>query len=257
LEEAREYEQLADSIRDAFVRMFLEPATGKLFTGTQACQAFGLYFGMLPDDDRSKALGWLLKDIEEHKGHLTTGIFGTKYMLNALTEYGRADVAYAMATTKEFPGWGYMLENGATTLWETWKKEEFIYSHNHPMFGSVSEWLFKAIGGIKPGPSAVGFDEIWIEPQMVGDLTWAKASYQSVRGAVETDWKFEDGEFILKVRIPANSMATIRFRTSDLKSVLESDKPAGSAEGVTQIAAENGLGMYRVGSGRYTFRARR
>jgi len=85
-------------------------------------------------------------------------------MLNALTDSGRADFAYEMVNQRVFPGWGYMLENGATTLWEHWAGSDNTYSHNHPMFGSVSEWFYKALAGISPAPDAVGFDHILLRP---------------------------------------------------------------------------------------------
>jgi alpha-L-rhamnosidase len=176
-------------------------------------------------------------------------------MLSALTDNGRADVAYGMAATKEFPGWGYMLENGATTLWETWKREEFIYSHNHPMFGSVSEWFFKGLGGIQPAPDAVGFDKIIVRPNPVGDLRWAQCFYESIRGPIECDWRVENGEILMHIKVPTNAEALVYIPTNSAASVTESDKLHSQAEGVEFIRQEGDRAVFRVGSGEYFFRA--
>ena len=129
--------------------------------------------------------------MNKHKGHLSTGIFGTKYMLNVLTDLGRPDVAYTIVNQKDFPGWGYMLENGATTLWEHWAFSDNTYSHNHPMFGSVSEWFCKAVAGIAVADDAVGADKILLRPNPVVNLTWAEGEYHSVRGIVASKWRVE------------------------------------------------------------------
>ena len=193
--DAAEAEALAETIKAAFNHKFLQPGTGRYDTATQACQAFALYLGLVPPEEASKALDVLVHDImDAHQGHLTTGIFGTKFMLEALTASDRADVAYAIVNQPTFPGWGYMLEKGATTLWEHWEFSDNTYSHNHPMFGSVSEWFYKALAGINPAPDAVGFDKIIIHPQPVGDLKWVKASYDSVHGKIVSEWRRKAGQ---------------------------------------------------------------
>ena len=137
--DAVDAEARAERIKIAFNRKFLQPGTGRYDFASQACQAFALHFGLVPSEERDRALQVLVRDImDTRQGHLSTGIFGTKYMLSALTNLGRADVAYAVANQRTLPGWGYMLEQGATTLWEHWEFSDNTYSHNHPMFGSVS-----------------------------------------------------------------------------------------------------------------------
>lgn len=185
--DAAEAETRAEQIKTAFNRKFLQPGTGHYDIATQAAQAFALYHGLVPLDERPRALDVLMRNIAAHDEHLTTGIFGTKYLLATLSDAGRADVAYDIVNQRTFPGWGYMLERGATTLWEHWEFSDNTYSHNHPMFGSVSEWFYKTLAGIQPAPDAVGFDRIIIKPEPVGDLKWVKASYKSVRGTVVSE----------------------------------------------------------------------
>ncbi len=253
-EDAAEAGALADQIRAAFNKKFLQVGTGRYDAATQACQAFALYMGLVPTDEKERALEVLVRDIVgAHQGHLSTGIFGTKYMLNALTELGRADVAYEMVNQRTFPGWGHMLENGATTLWEHWEFSDNTYSHNHPMFGSVSEWFYKALAGINPAPDAVGFDRIIIKPQPVGDLKWVKASYDSVRGRIVSEWSREAGQFKLRVCIPVGATATIVLPARDKAQVTENRKPIERATGVQFLRMENQQTLLATGAGEYNF----
>jgi alpha-L-rhamnosidase len=255
-EDATEYGALAETIRFAFNARFLDPKTGRYDAGTQACQAFALYLGLVPDEHREAALARLVEDIEAHDGHLTTGIFGTKYMLDVLTEHGRADVAYRVATQRTHPGWGYMIESGATTLWEAWQADDRVLSHNHPMFGSVSEWLYKALAGIEPDPDAVGFDRVTIRPNVAGDLMWARATYRSIRGPITSSWRVEGDTFSLDVALPPGVIATVYVPTSDASAVTESGLSAEDAEGVELVGEPDGMAAYEVGSGEYQFSSR-
>ena len=255
--EAEQHATLARAIREAFVARFLVPGSGRFDSSTQACQATALYMGLVPEAERTAAIKTMVdRVVVDHKGHIATGIFGTKYLLDSLTETGHSDAAYAMVTKETFPGWGHMLANGATTVWEHWEFSDNTYSHNHPMFGSVSEWCYKGLGGIKPDPQAVGFHRILIEPHVAGDLTSARAEYQSVRGPIVSDWRIVDGRLRLEVEVPVNVTATIRVPTSDPSTVTEDGRPAQGAPGVTALPGDAlGGARFEVGSGRYVFGA--
>lgn len=255
-DDAQNASDLAANIKAAFNRRFLQPGTGRYDIASQACQAFALYHGLAPADEQPRALDVLLRAITAHAGHLNTGIFGTKYMLNALTDGGRADVAYDIVNQRTFPGWGHMLENGATTLWEHWEFSDNTYSHNHPMFGSVSEWFYKALAGIQPSPDAVGFDKILIKPQPVGNLRWVRASHDTVRGKVTSAWEEAGGTFRLRVTIPANAYALVYFPAKDAAQVTESGQPAATAPGVKFVRMEGNAALFAVGSGNYEFVAK-
>jgi alpha-L-rhamnosidase len=252
--EAAEAEALAGTIKTAFNRKFLQPGTGRYDAATQACQAFALYLGLVPAEEKDRALEVLVRDImDAKKGHLSTGIFGTKFMLNALTDSGRADVAFTIVNQRTFPGWGYMLENGATTLWEHWAFSDNTYSHNHPMFGSVSEWFYKVPAGINPAPDAVGFDKIVIRPQPVGDLDWVKASYDSMHGKVVSEWTRKAEKFNLRVRVPVGATATVFLPAKEGTPVTEAGKPFERAAGVQLLRREGGNAVLAIGSGDYEF----
>lgn len=251
-DDAQRHAKRAAAIKDAFNGRFLDRATGRYGKATQACQAFALHFGLVPDDMREKALKVLVDDIAAHKNHLTTGIFGTKYMLSALSDAGRADLAYAIANQKDFPSWGNMLAGGATTLWEHWEFSDDTYSHNHPMFGSVSEWFIKYLGGIRPADDAVGFDHVMISPAFVPDLSWVKSRYESIRGTIVSEWRREGDSVLFHVTTPPNVTAVIHLPARDTSEVTEHGKPIDSVPGV-ETGSRDGHPMLTIQPGDYQF----
>lgn len=252
--EAQNYERLFQQIRQAYLEQFFDKASGKIGPGTQASQAFALYPGLISEEEQPAVLEVLLDDIRHrHDGHLSTGIFGTKFVLEVLARSGYADMVFSMVNQETCPGWGFMLENGATTLWEHWKGSDNTYSHNHPMFGSVSQWFYHWLGGIQPAPEAVGFDRIVIRPQAVKELNWVRCKYQSVRGQIVSNWKRDKNQLTLHITIPANTVATVHVPAMDAATVTESHKPVGQARGVRFLRSEKGAVVYEVGSGHYEF----
>jgi alpha-L-rhamnosidase len=253
VDDARMAESLAQRIKTAFNEKFLQQGTGRYDSAVQSSQTFALYDGLVPDDERALALNVLDRNITAHSNHLTTGIFGTKYMLNVLSDAGQADVAFDIVNQRTFPGWGYMIDHGATTVWEHWAFSDDTYSHNHPMFGSVSEWFYKGLAGIKPAPDAVGFDKIIIEPQPVGDLTWVKASYESVHGKIVSEWNCKHGHFKLHVHVPIGATATVFIPATDASLVRESGKQISHADGIKLLGQTEKRVSVMVGSGDYYF----
>ena len=140
-DDAKEFDALAAKVRAAFAAKYVK--NGVIDNGTQSAQATGLYLGLVPEAQRDAALARLVAAVEEKGCAPTTGIFSTRYMLMCLSENGRADLARRIVLHKGFPGWLHMLERGATTLWETWKESDDVYSNCHPMFGSVDEWIIR------------------------------------------------------------------------------------------------------------------
>lgn len=252
-DDARQYRELAGQIRNAFITKFFDAKTGRFDSGTQACQAFALHYGLLPPERRQDVVKVLLDEVKRHQGHVATGIFGTRYLLETLSRSGQADVAYGIVNQKTFPGWGHMLDRGATTLWEHWEFSDNTFSHNHPMFGGVSAWFFEDIGGIRPDDAAVGFDRITICPNIVGGLTHADAKYQSLRGLIGCQWRDEAGKLQMNVTIPPNTTATVYVPTTDAASVTEGGKPAAQATGVRQLPSQSRAAVFEVGGGQYRF----
>jgi alpha-L-rhamnosidase len=253
-EDTSRYEKLSLDIQDTYLDHFLEHGTGKVHPHTQAGQAIALGLNLLPPEEQVNALQVLISKIQEdHNGHLSTGIFGTRYLLEVLSRMGHVDLAAAIVRQTTFPGWGHMLENGATTLWEHWEFSDNTFSHNHPMFGSISEWFFRWLAGIQPHPQAKGFDRFNIRPQPVEGITWVKAEYKSARGMIRVFWELEGEEFMLKIKIPANTRAKVFIPTSDVESIREKRKPETSAPENLSWEAGNGYGICEIGSGTYIF----
>ncbi|GAF79397.1 unnamed protein product, partial [marine sediment metagenome] len=208
--DVKRFTELAEKIERAFNDKFFDRKTGRYDGGSQANQAIALTFNLVPEKVLKSALDILMKDIVENRnGNLSTGIFGTKYLLDVLSTHDRGDIAYSIVNQESFPGWGHMLERGATTLWEHWAFSDNIYSHNHPMFGSVSEWFFKHLAGIQCDPKGPGFKKIIIRPEIIGDLTWVKAHYHSIHGRIGSQWQLDEDRLTMGVTIPVNTTATV------------------------------------------------
>lgn len=266
--DAKAYAQLATEIREAFNREFFDADAGNYANGTQTANTMALYLGLAPEDRRGQVLGNLTNDIVyRHDTHVTTGFIGVKYLLPLLTQSGRPDLAYELATQTTYPSWGYMISQGATTLWELWQNKTgpAMNSHNHPMFGSLGAWFYQALAGINVGPAGAGYRHILIQPQIVRDLTWASASVETLRGTVSSSWTHSPGIISLDVVIPVNSDAKVVVpKPVEMTDVVlrEGERPVWEkgtfvpgVPGVTGASqAKDGSITLEVGSGQYSFR---
>ncbi|MBD3415285.1 MAG: Bacterial alpha-L-rhamnosidase [Candidatus Aminicenantes bacterium] len=255
--EKREYEDLMANIESAYLDKFWQKDLGQLAPGTQTSQSFGLYLGLIPEGKKEKALAYLVKLIEENQGHLTTGILGTPFMLDVLCRQDLSGIAYGMVNKQSFPGWGHMLENGATTLWEHWEFSDNTYSHNHPMFGSVSQWFYNWLGGIQAAPEAVGFDKIVFRPQVMDDLQWVECSYESIRGKIVSSWHKKEGSLFFKIQIPVNAEAAVYLPNLINSQIYENGKHLVNSENIQLLRKGDRSLVYRVESGTYLFEIRR
>ena len=199
------------AIRDAFHRRF-HRGEGRYESGSQAAYCYALYCGMVPEELRKSAFAHLVERFEADGRKLTTGNIGTKYLLEILSESGRADLVFGMVNSTEYPGWGYMLANGATTLWERWEKAtgSGMNSHNHPMLGSVGGWFYKYLAGIRPLPDSDGFDRFGLAPCFVEGLNEVEAQYDSFAGTIRSRWKREGDRIVWEFSVPPNSCAAVR-----------------------------------------------
>ena len=260
-DEARHYGKLGEQIRAKFNHVFVTP-DGRTAGDTQTGYALALHFDLLADELRPKAAKHLLANIDErYKGHLSTGIHTTHRAMLELSRNGHHDAAYRLANVRTCPSWGYMIDMGATTMWE-WLdgyvegrgfKHPSMNSFNHCEFGSVGEWICRMLVGINPDEANPGYKHFVIHPRPVGDLTWVKGEYRSIHGPIAVDWRIEDGRFMLEAKVPPNTTATVYVPAPDPSSVRESDRPAAEAEGVEFLRVEDGCAVYAVQSGEYTF----
>jgi len=249
-DDAKKYTELAASIKQAFNAKLFNAQTGQYANGSLTAQSCALYQGLVEPGHKAAVLNALVAEAEKQDYHMDVGILGAKYLLNALADNGRADVAYRILMQKTPPGYGNWIERGATTLWEDWPGAA---SRNHIMFGDVSAWFYKNLAGINAG--APGFKRIVIKPRVLGDLTFARATYDSMAGRIVSDWKIENGTFKLDVTIPANASAMVYVPATTQAKITESGQAAETAAGVKFLRREEGYAVFEVGSGTYRFAA--
>jgi hypothetical protein len=246
-DDAKELADLAEKIRGAFNEKFFDATNGAYATGSQCANAIPLVFGICESSNRAVVLDSIVKDVRSRGNALTAGDVGYRYLLRALADGGRSDVIFDINNQTNKPGYGMQLAKGKTSLTEAWDGGS---SQNHFMLGQIQEWFYHDLAGIQNAPGSAGFKKIVIAPQPVGDVTWVKASYDSIRGKITSDWKITTAgakkNFTLKIFIPANTTAEIFI-------------PAKSADAVKKNAAakflrlEKGRAVFETGSGSYTF----
>ncbi len=262
-DDAAKYGKLFDGIKAAFQRAYVA-ADGRVKGDTQAGYALALHFNLLDDDMRPKAMKHLLAAIKKYKDHPSTGIQTTHRMMLELTRNGRHDEAWRLLNLRTVPSWGYMVEMGATTIWERWDgyvkgrgfQDPGMNSFNHWAFGAVGEWVWRELAGLNPDDSQPGWKHFTIRPRPCDGLTWVKARYDSIRGSIASEWKNADGRFQLEVEIPPNTTATVFVPANDAAAVTESGNPAAKAPGVKLLRTESGAAVFAVESGRYRFESR-
>jgi alpha-L-rhamnosidase len=203
--------KLADDLSNSVMNMFWKkPVTDTI--NRQTLFSTLLYYNIVPEGERKDALDSLLKAVKRGPaGHFNTGIFGTKYILESLSTSGKTSSVFDIVNSTEYPGWGYMMEKGATTIWETWKESDNVYSNCHPMFGSVTEWFYRWLAGIRPDPDFPGFKKFIISPSLPPDLTFVNCSYQSPYGTIRSNWKRSDKGIIFQISVPESSSAIFKI----------------------------------------------
>jgi alpha-L-rhamnosidase len=250
------YSALANTIRSSYNRNLFDPATGLYGSGSQTALACPLYFNIVEPEHKARVLENLIAAIENQDGHLDTGVVGVKFLMNALVDCGRADVAYGIATQTTFPSWGYWIERGANTLWQKWDDS---MSRNHIMFGDISAWMFKNVGGINPDDDAPGFKRTIIRPIMFegilnARIDWAKTVHETPYGPVACSWTRENGPLSMEVTVPVNATAQVHIPGARIENVRDGGVPAADAEGVISAEQSGDDAVFEIGSGTYTFR---
>ncbi len=253
-DDAARYTALAGEVRAAFNREFFHGESGRYDRGSQTAQAMPLVLGLAEDRDRAAVLASLVSNVRTNGNRVTAGDVGFAYVVRALYEGGRGDVLFDLVTQTNGPGYADQLRRGATSLTEAWDANP-ASSQNHCMLGHAEEWFYRGLAGINPDPAAPGFKRFSIRPDVVGDLTWVKAHYDSVHGRIASAWERKDGRLRLRVTVPPNTTATLYLPASDAAAVRESNAPASEAPGVHFLRSETGRAVFALESGRYDFEA--
>lgn len=255
-EDAKAFSERAQKMRSAFNAKFFDAGKGRYSNNAITANLLPLMFGIVPEGYNDKVFKSITdKILTDNKGHISTGVIGTQWLMRGLSLNGRPDIAWHIATVTDYPGWGYMVKSGATTIWELWNGNTAnpeMNSANHVMLlGDLIIWYYENLGGIKSAEP--GFKRITMKPELIEGLNSARASYHSVHGMIGSDWKKSGKKFNWNVTIPANTKALLYIPAASAASVREGKQKASEAEGLTFIRMEGNRAVFEAGSGNYSF----
>lgn len=206
------YERLSCEVKKKINDTFFDRVNAIYANGCQSELSLPLYFGIVPTEYRQKVADNLARRVIADNKHLDVGLLGSKALLSALSDNGYADLAFEVATQTTYPSWGYWIMNGATTLYETWNIKTKTLSRNHIMFGDISAWFYKALGGINIDETNPAFHSIIIKPHFVKGLNFFNAEYNSFNGLITSIWKRTAANQIeYTLVIPPNSQAIVNL----------------------------------------------
>ncbi len=272
-DDARRYATLADAIKEAFNKQWLNRELNQYAGGSQTASLVPLAYGLVPDPHKDGVVKNVVKSImETYKGHLHTGETGTTCAIDALPEHGQAELMYKIATATTYPGWGYMVKEGATTIWEAWGR---YWPHStrerHEsmiMFCTIKKFFYQDLAGIR-GPAfhathyvPDGYRRVLIRPRVLADLESAGASIKTVRGMVSSRWKKDGASIRLDATIPVNSQAKVSVPKLGLSNVVveegskvvwQNGSYVAGAAGITGGSENPDYVTFDVGSGVYSF----
>ena len=229
IEHEKQFERLADRLTKNILDSFWAvPVSNPI--NKQTLFSTLLYHNIIPEHEIDRAVDSLLASLSGPTGHFSTGIFGTKYILEALSKTGHTNTVYDIVNSTSYPGWGHMIDQGASTLWETWKESDNVYSNCHPMFGSVSEWFYRWLGGIRPDPDYPGFEKFIINPSLPEGLSQVFSSYNSSFGEIVSNWKkYGHEKQVFEITIPKGSLALVKLPVSDQQEICISENSSGNS----------------------------
>ena len=253
-QDAAKYKALADKVAAAFQKAYLKP-DATLGVHNQSAYAIALFFDLIPADRRAEAAGHLAALVKENGNKMTTGFLGTRPLLPALSASGHHDLAGVLMQQREYPSWGYEVDNGATTIWERWNSyikgsgvlEPSMNSFSHYAFGAVCEWMMADLAGIDR--AAPGFDRVKIAPRPTGTITHAAASMDTRHGKLACAWKINGSKFEVKITVPPNTIGEVTLPVKG--EITEGGKPAAGQPGVHNLKGNR----FTLGSGIYHFSA--
>jgi alpha-L-rhamnosidase len=259
-DEAAAFRARADKMQAAFNKKFLNAEGNKYDNGTQSSCVLPLMFDLVPQEKRGAIFQTLLDNINNvTKGHIGTGLIGGQWLNRVLTEQGRADLSWKFVTNEDYPSWGYMVKNGATTVWELWNgntADPAMNSGNHVMLvGDLIIWMYENLAGIQSDPAKPGFKHVIMKPQPVKGADFVRAEYRSMHGPIRSAWKVADGAFNWEIKVPTNATATVYVPAASADAVTEGGKKASEAKGVKFVKMEGDRAVFEIGSGAYQFKA--
>jgi hypothetical protein len=253
-EDSRHFADLAERIKDAYNAKFLEGETRQYASGSQTSNAMPLALGMVPEGLEATIVGNLLNDIRKRGNSLSGGDVGFRYLLMALTKFDQPEAVASMLLKTDNPSYGYQVAHGATTLTELWDGPTFGLSQNHFMLGHTEEWFYAALAGIQIDYESPRFNQVQIQPHIVGGVEWVTAHHDLCEGRVEVHWQLKSpNHWKLDVAIPVNTTAIVHIPEFGESSILESGNSLHSAKDIELLGKRGNNRLVRVGSGAYSF----
>lgn len=253
------YENQYQKRKEAFIKEYITE-NGRLTSNTQTAYVLALYADLFPDHLVDQAVTRLVNDIHSF-GFITCGFLGTPLINDVLTKYNRQDVAFKLLFNEKYPSWLYQVKSGATTVWERWDglrpdstfQDPSMNSFNHTALGSVGQWIYKNIGGIRNAPESAGYKHIIINPVISSKINEAQSSFESVYGTISSYWKIEGKKYTHSVTIPPNTFADVYLPNKGDGIIYESFRPIDGNKLITRVGEKDGKTVLRIGSGEYFF----
>ena len=248
-DDAKRFGDVAVRVKTGFNKRFFNPKVIRMRARLKIVR-FPLAFGLVPEDHRAAVIKNLVDEIQiKHKGHTSVGLVGMQWFMQTLTDAGRPDVAYSVATQTTRPSWGYMVSKGATTSWERWDTDIQDGGMNGEsqkiLSGNLEAWLYQTLGGINYDPERPGFKHIILRPRPVGDLSFVRSSHRSLYGPIQSDWKTDGDAFLWTLAVPPNTTATVCVPAVDAAAVIEGNRRATEAKGVRFLRMDSGSAVFR------------
>lgn len=245
------YRELAAKMKEAYNAKYFNPETAQYGNNTVTANILSLRLGLVPKGYEEKVFANIIKKTEEDfGGHVSTGVLGIQHLMRGLSEYGRVDMAWKIATNDTYPSWGYMVKKGATTIWELWNgdtADPAMNSANHVMLlGDLIIWYYEDLAGIKCAPDAIAYKKLIMAPVFPEGLNTVSASYESVYGEIKSAWKKDNGSFSWDITIPGNTSAIVRIPKEF--SIKHANQP-----GIKKVSDTAGYTEIEIGSGTYNF----
>jgi alpha-L-rhamnosidase len=249
---------LAERVKTAYNNKFFQKEKAQYGNNTVTANMISLMQGLVPSGYEQKVFENLSGRIEgEFKSHVSVGLIGIQFLMRGLTAYNRPDLAYRIASNRTYPSWGYMVENGATTIWELWNgntADPAMNSGNHLMLlGDLLAWYYENLAGIQTDKIAVGFKKIIMKPIFPKGLNYVKASHESPYGTIISEWRKDGKDLKWKVIIPANSSAVLHLPTGSFSAITANGKEINDQENIKLISSQTGETIIQILSGEYLF----
>jgi alpha-L-rhamnosidase len=257
-EDERIYSDIFKKIKEVFINEYVTNA-GRVGTNSQTSYVLALMFNLLPENLREKSVRFLVDDIKSREDHLSTGFLGTVYLCHVLSDNGYTDVAYDLLLQESYPSWLYPVKMGATTIWERWDGQKTdstfqdpgMNSFNHYAYGAIGDWMYRVSAGIETREP--GYKHLFIQPHPTKKLTYSRASFESSYGTVASGWERNGTKIVVSVKIPANTIATIRLPVNSVSKATENGKSISENKYFSDIRLAGNKVLLEAGSGDYVF----